>query len=93
MFQLLKDGLMNKNISNVLIQNTANQIAYKDYSNSSNNYSGFFSYSQEMFLRLFPVLQQKRLNKKTLLAIEESKHLEKMVVYTNIDDLFKDLEN
>jgi len=92
-FLLLKDGFMNKNINYSLINNTANQISYKNYSNSSNNFSEFFSYSPEIYSRLFPLIYPKKLNKKTLEAIEESKILENMVIFSDIDELFKDLEN
>ncbi|HQM17563.1 hypothetical protein [Candidatus Cloacimonas acidaminovorans] len=85
--------MLNKSISFGTTTNTANQISYLDYTNSSFRFSGFFSYNQEIFLKLFTGSKQPQPNKKTLTAIEESKHPDNLPVFNTIDELLKNLEN
>jgi len=92
--QLLRDGdMLNKSISFGTSTNTANQIGYLDYTDTSCRFSGFFSYNQEIFLNLFTLSEQPYPHKKTLTAIEESKHPDKLPVFNTIDELLKTLEN
>ncbi|MEN6445850.1 MAG: hypothetical protein ABFC98_07395 [Candidatus Cloacimonas sp.] len=85
--------MLNKSISFGIITNTANQIGYLDYTNTSCRFSGFFSYNQETLFNLLLIQEPTKPNKETLQAIEESKHPEKLPVYSNIDDFLNSLES
>jgi hypothetical protein len=85
---------MNNNSSSQrMMTNTANQIGYISYSNSSDRFSGYFSYTQQLISRLFTLPPSKSPNQLTKAAIEETRRLDNCTRFDTIDDLFNDLEN
>jgi hypothetical protein len=85
--------MTNNSSSHRLITNTANQIGYLPFSSTSDRFSGFFSYPQDLFNKLFTMPIPKSINRKTIDAIEETKGLNNCPRFETIDDLFNDLEN
>jgi|LSQX01.2.fsa_nt_gb hypothetical protein len=85
--------MSNNSSSQRMISNTAKQIGYINYSNSSDRFSGFFTYKQDFISRLFTLPALKRPNQITKAAIEETRELDKCTRFDTINDLFNDLEN
>jgi hypothetical protein len=85
--------MSNNSSSQRMITNTANQIGYLSYSNSSDRFSGYFSYTQQLIDRLFTLPMPKGPNQITKAAVEETKKLCTCSRFDTIDDLFNDLEN
>jgi hypothetical protein len=85
--------MSNNSSSQRMITNTANQIGYISYSNSSDRFSEYFSYTQQLISRLFTLPDLKAPNQLTKAAIEETRKLNTCVKFETIDDLFNDLEN
>jgi hypothetical protein len=83
--------MSNNSSSQRMITNTANQIGYIIYTNSSDRFSGFFSYTQQIIDRLFTLPTLKGPNQLTKAAIEETKNLNTCIRFDTIDDLFNDL--
>lgn len=94
MFVPLKDGEMSNNSSSYrMIANTANQIGYISYTNTSDRFSGYFSYAKYLSDRLFILTIPEEPNQITKAAIEETKNLITCKRFDTIEDLFDDLEN
>jgi len=85
--------MINNSSSQRMITNTANQVGYLIHSNSSDRFSGYFSYTQDIINKLFILPIPKGPNRETIDAIEETKKLYTCARFEAIDDLFNDLEN
>jgi hypothetical protein len=90
---MMVGDIMNKTISFGFTTNTANQIGYLNFSSSSSRFSGFFSYTQAIQDKLFTLPERSKPNAATLAAIDESKHLSKLITHKDIDGLMHDLES
>lgn len=74
------------------VSNTANQISYLDYSNSSDRFAGVNSYPSTFLKSIFEVPAFKKPNHITLKAIKEIDELGECKRFTSIEELFDDLE-